>query len=449
MGRTGIGTGWFCVRDSDIRAAAALVTLAEGPAVHNIFTAPFRLTRNLQVLIYFISRALIVAIKPLVILLLVRFAANGQETASDLAFSFSVAAVTTTLFSLCAYKWRFHLVMGPRENNELTKRRAHYVYLNSIYLSAAVLVVVGAVLGFIVKPNYLFATGFAAILLAELLNSEDTRDLLYAGEVRRWAVNLLFRQVGYLAAAVVTIASGWQNLATIGLISLISAAAISAKENGRVRDLLWRLSPAGRLNAPGPKRPCRRIVRFAVDILGAASTTLTINSDKMLYYYFAPATMWQYAVLSYLGSIIPLGFDTFRMARNRSRYLERGSFYRSSRGIPVALADLAYLIGFALIAYAGFWGMALLRIVPTSMHWLYLSLIGSNVLLCVFLLASEKLFWKAQVGGLYGRIELAGTAVLALAGALTFGFGLGPNFVTIPMLLALQLKLYLAWRHIK
>lgn len=400
-------------------------------------------------MIYFVSRALIVAIKPLVILLLVRLAGNGQETASDLAFSFSVAAVTTTLFSLCAYKWRFHLVMGPRKNSELTKRRAHYAYLNSIYLSALVLVVLGAGLAFMAKHDLLFATGFAAILLVELLNSEDTRDILYAGEVRRWALNLLVRQTGYLAAAVVTIASGWQNLAAIGLISLLFAATISATENGRIRDVMWRLSPAGRVRSAGPRRPFRRINRFAVDTLGAASTTLTTNSDKMLYYYFAPATMWQYAVLSYLSSIIPLGFDTFRMARNRSRYLERGSFYRSSRGIPIALADLTYVIGFALIAYAGFWAMAFLDILPTSMHWLYLSLVGSNVLLCVFLLAGEKLFWNKQAGGLYGRIELAGTALLALAGAATFGLGLGPNFVTLPMLLALQLKLYLAWRHIK
>ena len=400
-------------------------------------------------MVYLISRTLIVAIKPLLILWLAHSGDLGKLLASDVALAFSIAAVTTTLFSMCAYKWRYHLTMGPKKNGAVTALRVRILYLNSIYASMAILFVLSLMVGFGIRPDWVYALGLALLQITELLNSEDTRDILYSGATRRWAVNLLLRQLGYGLAGVIMLLPGEANLTTIGLVSLLVAVIVSAITGGRVRDLAWRLSALAPASPSHVRDPFCRLRRYGMDTLGATSTKLTANVDKMLFYYFDSSLLWQYSILSYIGSVIPLGFDTFRMALNRSRYLQAGSFYRTSKGIPIMLADVIYISTFTLLGYIVFWGMVYANIIPASMHWLFLSLLLFNAASCVYILLSEKLFWTKQSGGAYGIVEMSGAIVLGIASALAAFFHLGAGVVTIPMLLALQVKLTIAWKYAK
>lgn len=400
-------------------------------------------------MVYLVSRTLIVAIKPLLILWLAHSGDLGKLLASDVALAFSIAAVTTTLFSMCAYKWRFHLTMGPKKNGPGTALRVRFLYLNSIYVSSAVLFLVSLAIGFGIRPDWVYALGLALLQISELLNSEDTRDILYSGATRRWAINLLLRQLGYGLAGAMVLLPGQANLASIGLVSLLVAVIVSAATGGRVSDLAWRFSTRQPAPIGKTRDPFRRLRRYSLDTLGATSTKLTANVDKMLFYYFDSGLLWQYSILSYIGSVIPLGFDTFRMALNRSRYLQAGSFYRTAKGIPIMLADVIYITGFTLLAYTVFWGMVYVKIIPIEMHWLFLSLLLFNSAFCVYVLLSEKLFWTRQSGGAYGIVEMSGAVVLAIASLLAAFFHLGAGVVTIPMLLALQVKLIIAWKYAK
>lgn len=366
-----------------------------------------------------------------------------------IAYTFGVWLMAP--MSLGAFRWILPIERRAHWKSERTLSAAVSAYRLTVYCSLALVLPLVMIAAWWINGHWYGSVLAVVVVTYDYLSHEQSRRLLYSGQLHNWAWFLLGRNLllpilwlaGFLVAPLANTTVPINPLAMLSIVSLpalaLAATAMHIKLLQRQNSkAMWRFMPLA----------WRRMRKYWQYSACGVMAKAHLNVDKFLVALVAPELTWVIAIFGYIFQVPVMAYEMLHIAPLKAKILDLTAPEIRHRQ-RFQKQEILLFVSTALIAASSGFGFLLLQ----KLDHLALPLTG--VYLMTALVASLNLKWSELVFWTRGdrwapfRIDLAAALVMLAASAIVPLYFASLIWVRVPALLGLGVKTWLSRRYLK